>query len=205
MRYNTIYNDPVTRSRIIYPWVYWDNFLTDDEINSIISHCESLDKTFATTFGSKSEEDTRKHRVSDVCFVNRNDDTAWIYDKLNFVIQAANEMYYNFDLNGYNTFQYTTYNSEDTGRYDWHTDMSFGGHFTDDVEMRKLSVTLNLNDDYEGGEFQINTGKESEPITCQTKKGRAIMFPSFMVHRVAPVTKGIRKSIVIWVVGPKFR
>lgn len=204
MRYNTIYNDPTTRSRVIYPWVYWEDFLSEEELDKIVSYCDSLETTIGTTFGSKIEEEVKEHRVSDVSFFQRNNDTAWIFDKLNFIIQAANEKYYNFDLNGYSDIQYTTYDSNKIGRYDWHTDIGFGELFDKNSDTRKLSLTLNLNDDYEGGEFEINVGKESNPIKCETKKGRAIIFPSFVVHRVTPVTKGVRKSLVIWVVGPKF-
>jgi PKHD-type hydroxylase len=71
--------------------------------------------------------------------------------------------------------------------------------------VRKLSLSLLLNDDFEGGEFHINQGNEKQPIIVPTKKGRAILFPSFMIHRVTPVTKGIRRSLVVWVLGPKFQ
>jgi PKHD-type hydroxylase len=86
--------------------------------------------------------------------------------------------------------------------------MSFGEKFGNDAEPRKLSLTLLLNDDnddFEGGEFQINNGKQETPITVDMFKGRAVLFPSFMIHRVKPVTKGVRKSLVVWVLGPKFR
>jgi PKHD-type hydroxylase len=66
-------------------------------------------------------------------------------------------------------------------------------------------MTLCLNENYEGGYFQINVGKESEPLFIQAKKGRAIFFPSFMIHRVTPVTLGTRRSLVVWVLGPKFK
>ena len=72
------------------------------------------------------------------------------------------------------------------------------------VQPRKLSLSLALNDDFEGGEFQINEGKETNPITVPMHKGRVVLFPSFMIHRVTPITKGTRKSIVVWVNGPKF-
>jgi PKHD-type hydroxylase len=154
------------------------------------------------TFGSKSKEDIEKDRVSNVKFHTRSSETAWIFDKLNFVIQAINEQYYNFHLNGYYQFQYTTY--DPNGRYDWHTDISFGKNYGLDAEPRKLSMSLLLNDDFEGGNFEINIGKEEEANTVPMHKGRIVLFPSFMIHRVTPVNKGIRKSLVVWVVGPKF-
>ena len=59
--------------------------------------------------------------------------------------------------------------------------------------------------DFEGGEFEINQGTETNPMVTDTKKNRAIVFPSWTIHRVKPVIKGVRKSLVIWVVGPKFK
>jgi PKHD-type hydroxylase len=82
--------------------------------------------------------------------------------------------------------------------------MSFSKKYGLDAEPRKLSLTLLLNDDFEGGEFQVNDGKEEMAITVPMNKGRVVLFPSFMIHRVKPVTKGVRKSLVVWVLGPKF-
>ena len=204
MKYTTIYNDPWTRTKITEPWVYWDNAFTTEELDQIVAYCEAQGTELGTTFGSKDEEEIKKHRVSNVKFHNRSPETAWIFDRLNNVIQAINEQFYGFHLNGYPSFQYTTYDAEKEGRYDWHTDMEFGTSHSTDIEPRKLSLTFLLNDDFEGGQFQINRGKESTPIDVSCHKGRIILFPSFMIHRVAPVTKGIRRSIVVWVLGPKF-
>lgn len=203
MTYTTIYNNPWQRSQITFPYVTWDNGFTNEELDAIVKYCDEAGTDLGTTFGSKSREEIEKHRVSNVKFHDRNENTAWIFDKLNFIIQAANEQFYNFHLNGYSQFQYTTY--DQNGRYDWHTDMSFGQKFGEDAEPRKLSLTLLLNEDFEGGQFQINNGKEETPIDVEMHKGRVVLFPSFMIHRVAPVTKGIRKSLVVWTLGPKFR
>ena len=74
-------------------------------------------------------------------------------------------------------------------------------------DTRKLSVVMMLNDpekDFEGGEFQMNMSSEDKAETIHMRKGRIVFFPSFFIHRVTPVTKGIRRSLVIWVTGPKF-
>ena len=112
-------------------------------------------------------------------------------------------------MNGFDSFQYTEYDDTEKGRYDWHQDMVLGKNMPNDmIETRKLSMTLCLNEygiDYEGGEFQINTSKEEEAEDFPAKLGRAFLFPSYMIHRVKPVTKGKRKSLVVWVLGPKFK
>jgi PKHD-type hydroxylase len=175
-----------------------------------------------TTVGNVEKDETGKEivkqkpnedvRVSNVKFYNwepTNADTAWIFQKMNFVIDSINNQYYGFELNGYDTFQYTEYEAHETGRYDYHMDTIMGKNVPVDMnEVRKLSITMCVNEpgeEYEGGEFQINNGQEKDAETIPTKKGRMIIFPSFMIHRVAPVTKGKRKSVVVWVTGPKFK
>ena len=74
--------------------------------------------------------------------------------------------------------------------------------------VRKLSMTVLLNDNYEGGEFQFATiyrGKREIHTPEFNKTGSIIVFPSDMEHRVAPVTKGIRYSLVTWFLGPPFK
>jgi PKHD-type hydroxylase len=83
-------------------------------------------------------------------------------------------------------------------------DMIMGKQEIQDPEPRKLSLTLLLNDTFKGGEFCINAGVEENPDIPQMKKVKIILFPSFMIHRVAPVTMGTRRSLVVWVLGPKF-
>jgi len=202
VRYTTIYNNPHDRAIYTFPWVYWDDAFTEDELKKVVEYGDEHGVERGTTLGIADEG----VRVSNIKFHERNNENAWIFDKLNFVIQSANEMFYGFELNGYDAFQYTTYNSEETGRYNWHMDMATGKDNIpkDMVETRKLSLTLCLNDEFEGGEFQINDGNQDRPQTLPAKKGRAFLFPSFMIHRVMPVTKGVRKSIVVWVTGPKF-
>jgi PKHD-type hydroxylase len=82
-------------------------------------------------------------------------------------------------------------------------DQALGRNF--DTHTRKLSVVVALNDGFEGGQFQINTNGEHNPETIPLPKGRLVVFPSYILHRVTPVTKGVRHSLVVWVVGPKFR
>ena len=201
--FTTIYNDPWVRSQVTYSHVNWDNAFTEEDLKTIVEYCDAIGTESGTTFGGSTQEDYEKHRVSNVKFHKRNQETAWIFDRLNFVIQAANEQFYNFNLNGYSEFQYTTY--DPNGRYDFHTDLAYGEEYGNNAELRKLSLTLLLNDDFEGGEFEVNLGKEENAITVPMHKGRVVLFPSFVLHRVKPVTKGVRKSLVVWVVGPKFR
>ena len=196
-----IYNDPWTRNRITEPWVYWDDGFSKEELDRLIEFCSKLELEEAKTY----EEGESKARRSKVAFVKYDDESSWIFKLLNGILTNANNQFYEFDINGYPVFQYTEYHEEDNGYYDWHMDMSLGHDKGNFGETRKLSLTLCLNDGYEGGEFLINNSSESTPIVVPSKVGRAIIFPAWMLHTVKPVTKGTRKSIVVWCMGPKFK
>ena len=89
---------------------------------------------------------------------------------------------------------------EGGGKYDWHIDLGPSRL----ASTRKLSFSLFLNDDYEGGEFQIKTGRENY-IPPEQETGNLLFFPSYLVHRVTLVTKGTRMAIVGWVHGNSFQ
>lgn len=204
LTFDRISNDPVTRANTTYPYIFWDNAFSIEEIDQIVEYCDGFDLERGGTFGSGDKETEIREdiRKSSILFHSVNMDNAWIFNRLNTLIMEVNASWYNFDLNGYTCFQYTTYNGNENEYYDWHMDMCLGENKVDNGQTRKLSMSLLLNDDYEGGDFCIKEGNDGYPV--ETKKGRAIFFPSFVLHRVAPVTKGIRKSLVIWVTGPKF-
>ena len=232
--YKNIYNWPSERQRKFFNWVFWDNAFNEEELHRIVQFMDSQNLERGTTIGNKDQkwkigglvnpvqkkekvvktentvnENVRKSDVKFIDYQNGQGESDWLFYRLNSIIENLNSQFYNFDLNGYETLQYTVYHHHENGRYDFHMDTIMGQNLPDDMfETRKLSMTFLLNEpsvDFEGGDFQINSGQEKDAETVPLKKGRIIMFPSFMIHRVAPVTKGTRKSIVIWVVGPKFR
>lgn len=88
----------------------------------------------------------------------------------------------------------------DRGFFDWHLDFGAG-----EISARKLSMTIQLSDpnDYEGGDLRFMINKEI--VNAPKEKGTIIIFPSFIMHRVTPITKGTRQSIVGWVSGPPYR
>ena len=97
--------------------------------------------------------------------------------------------------------QYTEY---PTGAfYNWHTDSNVSMQTQPIV--RKMSMTCLLSDpsEFEGGELEL-IGEEDTPKQ-QMKQGHAVFFASFISHRVKPVTKGNRKSLVMWFSGPPFK
>src|SRR3990172_7665564 len=198
MRYNTIFNVPNERTKITYPWVWWDDWFTTEEIDKIVQCCSIEKREEAGTIGGLNID----IRISKIKFYELNTDTQWIFEKLNNAITLFNNRWYGFELNGYPSFQYTEYFAEEQGKYDWHMDMCMGNDCPMDmIEPRKLSLLMLLSEpgvDFEGGLFQVNTGQEQYAKTVDFKKGRIIAFPSWMLHRVTPVTEGIRRSLVVW-------
>ena len=112
---------------------------------------------------------------------------------------------YNYILKEAEAIQYTRYDSDNY--YHWHMDQTLE---MDRPDSRKLSICINLTDpsEFEGGEFWISKShvvpEKIKPMRLDfmRKRGSAIVFPSFVFHKVAPVTKGTRHSLVCWMRGP---
>lgn len=182
---------------------YWDGFLTEEDINLLLAQPEWINSNKGKV------NDNNGSGVLDLSV--RDVKVSWIYDtpeikhiwtKMSNVVAEVNKRFFNFDLTGfYEPMQVCIYTS-DNNHYEWHIDN------LREVSQppRKLSMALLLSDpgDFEGGEFQVKTNSDN-PITLETKRGRAWFFPSYMLHRVTPVTKGIRRSLVLWVGGPPFK
>ena len=130
------------------------------------------------------------------------DKTEWIYDKIIEQTLQANNAIWKFDLHTIkDSIQYTEYSDEDTGGYDWHMDL---GAYPSNHRKISISIQLSNSDDYEGGDLEFMTSANSH-MKAPREKGTVIMFPSYLLHRVTPVTKGIRKSLVLWVGGAAFK
>ena len=184
---------------------YWEKFLSNDEINKILAMPEWVD-TGAAHIGGASIHDSKVNkdiRRTEVGWLGLNPDTAWLWERITGVVADVNREFFKFDLTGcYEPMQFGVYRASDSGHYDWHIDAAP----TDKKAPRKLSMALLLSDpsEFEGGELQVKTYND-EIQTLQAAKGRAWFFPSYTLHRVTPVTKGVRRSIVLWVGGPEFK
>ena len=112
-------------------------------------------------------------------------------------------LYLNFQLEYLENIQLTRYVAPD-GHYDFHTDDD--GHSRENIDnsIRKISMSCLLTDssEFEGGNVQIQTGES--PYDVKLEKGDIILFPSYKLHRVSPVTKGTRHSLVAWAHGRAF-
>lgn len=207
MRYKYFSNKPTERRRVTYSHVWWDGAFSKEELDNIEKMCSKSDLNDATTYNADIES-TRKIRRSKVKFFDKDDTTAWIFDRFNGVGESLNEQFYGFDLHGYDSFQYTQYDYDDHGEYNWHMDMIMGDQLDNSWSnsTRKLTLIMLLSDEnnFTGGELQLNESREENARTVQMFRGRIVAFPSWILHRVTPIITGQRKSIVIWIEGPKF-
>lgn len=186
-----------------HPFVTWENGFSEEELNKIVEFCETLPKEKAIVGGSKPEDDITDVRESSVSWVFQNNETVWIYDRLAWAVRQLNGQFYKFDLYGFSeNIQYTVYNSETNGHYTWHLD---NGITNNGMPPRKFSVVLQLSDpkEYEGGDLEVFVS--GEPTKILKSRGLIAAFPSYTLHRVTPVTSGIRRTLVLWVCGPSFK
>lgn len=183
---------------------YWDNFLSNDEINKILAMQEWFNVNDASVGGSSNSYEINKQiRETQVAWLGLNQENAWLWEKISNVVADVNNQFFKFDLTGfYEPMQLGAYKESNLGHYDWHTDAGMNDKFVP----RKLSMSLLLShpSEFEGGELQVKTCNNQEQ-TLGMIKGRAWFFPSYMLHRVTPVTKGIRRSLVLWIGGPEFK
>jgi PKHD-type hydroxylase len=179
-------------------------------------HCISIglfNKSFCDNVISLSEASKLEQaKIKDGNNVNRNSKISWIKNqKLNKeLLEVVNKhnttAKWNFNLKELEPLQYTVYEIND--HYDWHID-SHSKPYPNGL-IRKISFTLCLNEDYEGGEFEISKPNPKPEKHINTKfndkftLGTVISFPSFVWHKVNPVTKGTRKVLVGWYMGPYF-
>lgn len=185
---------------MIPPCIIVNNVFTEDQILRLTSFCSSLDLKQGETL-SQTENIVRKSKLA---YIYRNDETQWIFNRIGYLIDGVNSGYYKFNLTGFDFMQYAEYNESDEGFYDYHMDTFMGGNQYHKGKVRKLSLSFLLNEDYEGGEFVVNLNQEKTAKVVNTYKNCALVFPSFVLHKVTPVTKGVRKSIVVWAEGPNF-
>lgn len=193
-------------------WYWYQNGLSQEEVQKIINLASELPVERATTIGSDGERhegvDPNGIRSSMVKWIPQNNEWDWLYEKMiGWAVEANNELW-KFDLHSSpENIQYTEYYAHENGHYDWHQDIGPG----DQPSKRKISITVQLSDseEYEGGELQITTGGDTSndwgAQTCPRGRGVVVLFPSYMMHRVSPVKKGTRRSLVLWVGGSHYK
>jgi len=197
-----------------YHYWYFQNALSIKFCEDIIKLGKTLQKESARIGSSNkiNKKTLQKIRKSNVAWLNDQ----WIYKEIHpFIHQANINAGWNFQWDFSESCQFTEYKKGQF--YNWHCDSwdnayNIPENSNTHGKIRKLSVTISLSDpkDYKGGELQFDLRNKANGkpnvITCKEifPKGSIVVFPSQVWHRVKPVTKGIRHSLVIWNLGKPF-
>jgi PKHD-type hydroxylase len=181
-------------------YYFYKEGFSKEELDKIEQNITDLPWHIASTVGGDAEN----NRKSNIKWIPQNDNWWWLYEKLSDMAVAANNELWNFDLSQIpEQIQYTEYHAP-AGHYDWHADIGPGM-----LSKRKISITVQLSDpsEYEGGTLELFRGGSMEGpfIEAEKNTGCVFIFPSYMMHRVTPVTKGTRKSFVLWLGGGHYR
>ena len=161
----------------------------------------------------KDVKKLHKKRKSNVVWMNDK----WIYKEIHPYINVANRnANWNFEWDWSESCQFTKYKLNQF--YDWHCDSNEKPYDKPNDpnshgKIRKLSATVSLVDgsEYEGGDFEFDFMNKDDgsnvPYVCKEikPKGSIVVFPSFVWHRVKPVTAGTRYSLVMWNLGRPYR
>lgn len=187
----------------------WGEGFTDEECDNVAKFGELFTVRQGNAMGrvgggpndeqGKLIEEVRK---SPIAWIEPNPDTYWIFDRMNAILAHVNFHVFQNDLDQFEGFQYSKYKAPG-GHYTWHTDTVT---HPQDGKFRKISCVLMLTDEteYEGGNLELNiNGDQNKPVEIRLKKGQCIFFYSHIPHRVTPVTKGLRLTLVTWALGPK--
>jgi PKHD-type hydroxylase len=168
--------------------------LDGDTCNQVIAELSGIEVRDATMGVDGAEKDTRTRNTN----VRFGGSDYWLTDHLEqFAMEANKVCKWDYHVTGRENVQLAEYGPEQ--HYAWHTDtFTLAGTPTD----RKITVVCLLNDEFEGGEFQVRLYSD---YTAPLQKGTIIAFPSVLEHRVIPVTSGIRYSATVWFNGPRFR
>jgi PKHD-type hydroxylase len=198
---------------------YWfaREMLSPAKVLRVRELCEGAEEEEALTGGSsKPNPRIRKNKVS-------WHDSPELYSMLGPMVRNINTAAgWNYEITAIEPAQFTTYYGDES-HYDWHTDtlvadqaLSPGasGPLAGTVRKLSLSVQLSASNEYDGGEFQFlvsgaQASGQGEFVSSNVDlvsraSGAGVAFPSFTYHRVTPVTRGVRKSLVCWFRGPKW-
>lgn len=168
-------------------------------VKNILSSCVNFE------IGGAGYQKFSPIRNSEICWVKNLELNHLLFKYINNINAS---MYWNWNIEQFDTLQYTKYRVGNY--YNYHIDES--GWCQNKQDMRKISFSLLLNDDYEGGEFELEQlfmynekfERQSEFKKFKLKSNSLIVFHSDLIHKVHPVYKGVRESLVGWVSGPAF-
>jgi PKHD-type hydroxylase len=176
-------------------YAYWQKVFTKEECDKIIK----IAKSKGLIEGKTRKNKLSSIRSSKICWLYASDDLEWAFRKVTDVVLNLNDRFFKFDIFGLNEgFQFANYKAPGD-KYGKHIDRSTK------MIVRKLSLSIQLTNpkEYKGGELYIYEGEKGEKM--KQGQGDLILFPSYMLHEVKPITQGERNALVCWITGKQFK
>ena len=180
------------------PYVVYDGVLT-------LNECDSLKKMAADFLpgeisGRPEGRSTSDYRQCECAAIEWRDSHQWLFERVASVTDKCNREHYQFDVVGF-LDEFTMLRYPLGGHYTWHSD--YGGGI---CSLRKLTVIVVVSDrsEYDGGQLALQDGSGQDQKIVPPA-GSVVVFPSFVLHRVLPVTRGTRYVVAAWAYGPPFR
>jgi len=195
---NKTYDWWLNMSELEY-YAWFDNVFSDTELDMIASMFDEDELKIGTT--SDDNKQSLDIRDSKIRFLESSlEENKWIFQRLTATVQQANNQFFQFELDRIESLQYTTYKKNQY--YRDHLDIMYKSPSN---AVRKLSFSVQLSgpDDYKGGDLLLKIS--SDPTQVKKTRGTVIFFPSYVLHEVTPVEQGVRKSLVGWVTGPRWK
>jgi PKHD-type hydroxylase len=177
-------------------YAFWNNAFSREECQKIINIAKDKGLIKGKTFNDNKIKDVRDSKIS---WLYPDDNMDWVFRRVTDIVLNLNERFFKFDLFGLNEgFQFTNYEAP-SGKYGKHVDRAMN------IPVRKLSISIQLTnpEEYEGGELYLYD--DDKGTVMDKTQGTLILFPSYILHEVMPVTKGERNSLVTWVTGKQFK
>jgi len=184
-------------------WCYWKNCFSKDDCNNIIELAKKVPLEEPTLGEDPRPADPNMRRSKLRWIREDNKDFEHVFKKFWELQIRMNRDFFGFNVQSLPHLQFTEYDEEYQGEYKSHQDIFWTSPKS---THRKISMIVQLSDpkDYEGGKLVLERTTHSLPDDA-IEQGTAISFPSFVYHRLEPVTKGRRYSLVGWFEGPKFQ
>ena len=191
-------------------WVFYNKkVVSPDLINSVTNYVLDNKNKSEDALISNAKYDSNVRRTKIMWLKTESEsippEILSVYDEILKGVKMVNADMWNYDIFGLDILQYSLYEENDRGHYDWHIDCparcSLGSF------LRKLTIVIGLSDDkdYMGGDLKVKLGVDENAHCYKLGMGDVCIFPSFLLHKVEPVESGIRKTLVGWATGSSFK
>ncbi len=182
-------------------WEIWPSAFSAEECDAIVAKAATYPAKAAMVGVDNPNRVEQTLRESTIRWIPPQGEPRLV-QRIMALVKVSNRRNFGFDIAELFDIQFTEYHGSRGDKYDWHQDVRLKGPMPYD---RKLSVVVQLSDrgSYEGGTFEFSTVEP--PGAAFEARGSVLIFPSFLQHRVLPVTSGVRHSLVTWVEGPRWR